>query len=184
MGLLKTAGPTLAVAVLAGGLGFVAARYWQPKQAALPLSTAHDSVEGKPAPALILPDINGKPQPLAQWQGKWLLVNFWASWCAPCMEEIPLLISASQQNPQLQVLGIALDDPAEVRKTIAEKKLTYPTLVGGEDVQAAMLALGNDLGALPYSVLIDPTGVVRVTELGGLTPQKLGAWVAKYLPGK
>ncbi len=141
-------------------------------------------VEGKAAADFTLPDLAGKPHSLAQYRGKWLLVNFWASWCAPCMEEIPLLVQAQEdyQQHNFQVLGVAMDDPDAVRKTMQEQGFNYPSLIGDEAVINAMDALGNHLGALPYTVLIDPAGIVRQAELGGLDAPKLQAWLRDSLP--
>lgn len=174
-----------AIAVAAAGGGFVLARYTQPSApapvAALPGKTT--AVEGQMAPALSVTDLDGKPRSLAEWRGRWLLVNFWATWCAPCMEEIPLLVKAQADwaDRKLQVLGIAMDDPQAVREALPRLKLNYPTLAGDEPVAAAMEGLGNTLGAIPYSVLLSPEGKIKAVELGGLTATKLHALLDQHL---
>lgn len=143
-----------------------------------------ESRQGQPAPDIRIADLDGRPRSLAEWRGRWLLVNFWASWCAPCMEEIPLLIaSQTRYAPRgLQVLGIAMDDPEAVRATVKEKVFNYPTLAGDEAVLTAMEQLGNTLGAIPYTVLISPDGVVREMEMGGINSGKIDTWMQQYLP--
>lgn len=173
------------VALLAGALGFAVSQrmHTHAPEAEAPAPAA-GAVEGKPAADLTLPDLAGKPRSLSEWRGQWLLVNFWATWCAPCMAEIPVLIAAqTRYAPQgLKVLGIAMDDPEAVQATVKAKGFNYPTLVGDEAVATGMEQLGNTLGALPYTVLISPEGVVRQVELGGIDEAKITVWMQEYLP--
>lgn len=176
-----------AIAFTAGAAGFWVARLMPQSQpvataAARPAVTA--GLEGQQAPALSLPDLEGKPRTLKDWPGKWLLVNFWATWCAPCMHEIPALIAAQAQYEKagLQVLGVAMDDPDAVRILMKEKSFNYPSLVGDEQLQTIMEQFGNTLGALPYSVLIAPDGVIRYIELGGVDTPKLDMLMQRFLP--
>ena len=180
-----------AIAVAAGGTGFWVARLMPPEnstrielQAAPTKPQANASVEGQPAPPLSLPGLDGQVRSLKDYPGKWLLVNFWATWCSPCMHEIPALIAAQTRYEKsgLQVLGVAMDDPDAVRTLTQEKGFNYPTLVGDEAVQTIMEQFGNTLGALPYSVLIAPDGVIRSVELGGVDTPKLDMLMQRFLP--
>ena len=83
--------------------------------------------------ALTLPDPAGKPQPLAQWRGKVLVINFWATWCDPCREEIPGLIRLREKyaGKNIEVVGIALDSASKVRQFADSVKITYPLVIGG-----------------------------------------------------
>lgn len=177
-----------AIAFTAAAAGFWVAR-WMPQTPEVPVATsskpsASEGPEGQPAPAVSLPDTDGKSRSLADWPGKWLLVNFWATWCAPCMHEIPYLIAAQTryQKAGLQVLGIAIDDPDAVQSLMKEKGFNYPSLVGDEQVQTIMGQFGNTLGALPYTVLISPDGVIRYIELGGVDGAKLDMLMQRFLP--
>ena len=159
-----------------------------PQSQSVATTTARPAVtgglEGQLAPALSLPDVDGKPRTLKGWPGKWLLVNFWATWCAPCMHEIPAFIATQTKYKKagLQVLGVAMDDPDAVRTLMQEKGFNYPSLVGDEQVQVIMEQFGNTLGALPYTVLIAPDGVIRYIELGGVDGPKLDMLMQRFLP--
>ena len=186
-GFSRQAALVAAIAFTAGAAGFWVARLIPQTPgvtAAAPKPFANASLEGQPAPALSLPDLDGKARTLKDWPGKWLLVNFWATWCAPCMHEIPALIAAQAQYEKagLQILGVAMDDPDAVRTLMKDKGFNYPSLVGDEAVQGIMEQFGNTLGALPYTVLIAPDGVIRYLELGGVDTPKLDMLMHRFLP--
>jgi len=177
------------IALVAGGGGFLLARQLQPAEPVIPegvprVPKANAGLEGQPAPDLAIQDLDGKPRKLSEWRGRWLLVNFWATWCGPCMEEIPLLIAAQKQHQSagLSVLGVAMDDPEAVAKAVQEMGFNYPTLAGDESVLGAMEQLGNTLGAIPYTVLIGPDGVIRYLEMGGIDATKLDLLIRRFLP--
>lgn len=186
-GFSRQAALVAAIAFTAGAAGFWVAR-WMPQApetmtaAGKPAVTA--GLEGQPAPPLSLPDTDDKPRTLKDWPGKWLLLNFWATWCAPCMHEIPVLIAAQTKYEKtgLQIVGVAMDDPDAVRTLMREKGFNYPSLVGDEAVQTIMEQFGNTLGALPYTVLIAPDGVIRYIELGGVDAAKLDVLMQRFLP--
>ncbi len=108
---------------------------------------------------------------LAKLRGRTVLVNFWATWCGPCVTEIPVLdaLHAAHADAGFSVLGVALDTPEAVRAFVAETPFTYPTLVG-EAALDVMTRLGNQTGALPFSVLLGPDGQILDTHLGVLDP--------------
>lgn len=132
---------------------------------------------------LALPDVDGKEQRLDQWRGKLVVVNFWATWCAPCREEMPEFIKAqSELGPKgLQFVGIAVDQPDKVKQFAAEIGLNYPTLVGGFGAMELSKTLGNHLMALPFSVVMDRKGAIVYTQLGTLKADKLAAITRQYL---
>ncbi|MGH8799251.1 MAG: TlpA family protein disulfide reductase [Casimicrobiaceae bacterium] len=125
--------------------------------------------------ALSLPDAAGHPQPIAQWRGKVLVINFWATWCAPCREEMPDFIRAQNDfGPKgLQVVGIAVDSADKVQQFAKELGLNYPALIGGYPAMDLSKSLGNSLVALPYTLVLDRQGRVAYTHLG---PVKVGAF--------
>jgi thiol-disulfide isomerase/thioredoxin len=132
---------------------------------------------------LALPDPAGKEQRLDQWRGKVLVVNFWATWCAPCREEMPEFIKAQQQlgGKGLQFVGIAVDQADKVEQFAKEIGLNYPTLIGGFGAMELSRTLGNDKMALPFTIVVDRAGAVVHTQLGELKPDKLQSIVTQLL---
>ncbi|HEX3632577.1 MAG TPA: TlpA disulfide reductase family protein [Casimicrobiaceae bacterium] len=133
--------------------------------------------------ALSLPDPAGQPQPLAQWRGKVLVVNFWATWCAPCREEMPDLVRAQTEYGAkgLQIVGIAVDNVDKVQQFAKEIKLNYPALIGGYGAMDLSKDLGNSLVALPFTLILDRQGKVAYTHLGPVKPDKFRDVIAKLL---
>ena len=120
-------------------------------------------------------DLDGKARRLRDWQGTALLCNFWATWCAPCREEIPLLVAARQQGlpERSEIVGIALDNAANVRDFAAKYRIRYPLLVGDAGAIDLLRELGNQAGALPYTVALDRTGAVAWRHLGAVKEPEL-----------
>ena len=133
--------------------------------------------------ALSLPDPSGTAQPLAQWRGKVLVVNFWATWCDPCREEMPEFVQAQSELGArgLQFVGIAVDQPEKVRRFASELKLNYPALIAGYDTVELTRPLGNDLAALPFTVIIDRQGRLVRAKMGRLKPDELRSIVGQLL---
>lgn len=144
---------------------------------------ARGSLIGRPAPEITLTDSNGQPQRLSQWRGQLLLVNFWATWCAPCVHEIPLLIDAQARWRErgFQVIGPALDDSAAAATYASQIAVNYPILLGDAQVSEAMKSLGDTLGALPYSVLIGRDGTIIATQHGEFSKEDLHALIERHL---
>lgn len=120
--------------------------------------------------AATLVDLAGKPRPAAEWEGQVLVWNFWATWCAPCREEIPLLIATREKHKALgvEIVGIAIDNAAKVREFSASFAISYPVLLAGSDGLELMRKLGNSSGGLPYTVVVDRNGKVVHRKLGAL----------------
>jgi peroxiredoxin len=115
-----------------------------------------------------LPGLDGRMRRLADWRGKVVLCNFWATWCAPCREEIPMLVDLREQYlaQGFEVVGIAVDNAAKVQEFADKYRISYPILVaeaGGLDL---MRALGNTAGALPFTVTLDRQGSILSRKLG------------------
>jgi thiol-disulfide isomerase/thioredoxin len=126
-------------------------------------------------------DLAGKPQALSQWKGKPLLVNFWAPWCAPCVQEMPELsdMAARDGGKRFNVIGIGIDSPSNLAEFAKKTKVSYPLYVGGMSGTDLSRELGNANGGLPFTVLIGPDGQVRKTYLGRLKFDQLQADLAK-----
>lgn len=140
-------------------------------------------VAGQKRPAFELPGPDGEQRSIGEFDDEVVLLNFWASWCAPCLEEVPALVKAQQQLGErgLQVVGLALDDAAPVREFAAEHGINYPVLVGGRDAFAIASDYGNTRGVLPYSVVIDRDGTIRETHLGALDADDIQDLVEPFL---
>ena len=130
-----------------------------------------------------LEDINGASQKLSQWRGKVLVVNFWATWCAPCRGEIPVLNRAQRKywSNGVQFVGIAIDDAAKVRDYAKRVAIDYVSLVGGIEALAASKELGNQVGVLPYTVVMNRAGNVVFVHAGAMTEAALASVLAPYL---
>ena len=139
--------------------------------------------DGSAILAMVLPDADGRQQALAQWRGKVVVVNFWATWCAPCREEMPRFVAAQARDGAkgLQFVGIAVDDPDKVRLFAKEIGLNYPTLIGGYGAVELSKTLGNDLAALPFTITLDRDGRVADTHLGPLKAAELDRLLAGLL---
>ena len=133
--------------------------------------------------ALSLPDTKGTKQPLSQWRGKVIVINFWATWCAPCREEMPEFVREQDElgSRGLQFVGIAVDQPDKVDRFAKELRLNYPALIGGYEAVELSANMGNRLAALPFTIVIDRQGRVAQTHLGPVKKQQLRATIRELL---
>jgi thiol-disulfide isomerase/thioredoxin len=115
---------------------------------------------------------------MASFKGKPLILNFWATWCAPCVEEMPMLDAFYKQNTAKgwQMVGLAIDQPSSVRKFLDKTAVTYPIGLAGFGGTELTKALGNTAGGLPFSLLFDKDGRVRQRRMGRLSEADLHAW--------
>ena len=130
-----------------------------------------------------LPDLNGQPQAIGQWSNKLLVLNFWASWCAPCIEEIPILIRLqSKYGPKgLQIVGIAADSASNSANFAKKLDINYPILA--DEIRALEFSkrTGNRLGLLPYTVVLTSGGDILLTKLGLIVEPELEALINRHL---
>lgn len=126
------------------------------------------------------PDARGTPQTLSQWAKKPLIVNFWATWCAPCVQEMPELsaLQAELAPKGIQLIGIGIDSAANIAEFSSKYKISYPLYVAGIAGTDLSRAFGNQAGGLPFTVLIGRDGQVKKTYLGRLKMHELRADLA------
>ncbi len=158
-----------AFAVLFAGAGFFFYQWRTGEQPPDPVATGRTLLAAK------LLGIDDKVQPFEQWRGKVLVVNFWATWCAPCREEIPGFINFQTRYGArgVQFVGVAIDQKERVIPYARDIGINYPLLVGGLETMEFARQLGNRRSVLPFTLVVDRAGRVVTTEVGILRPDKL-----------
>ncbi len=138
---------------------------------------------GLPRPEFKMKDMDGRLRKISEWDGKIIVLNFWASWCPPCRNELPGFIELQKKyaDQGLQFIGIAVDIPENVRQFMQQIPLNFPTLV--DEVEAMKIAgiYGNTLGALPYTVIIDRSGKIVFTHTGELKQSQAEKLISSLL---
>jgi thiol-disulfide isomerase/thioredoxin len=139
---------------------------------------AGDAAAEAPLTVETLPDFSlanlaGEQQSIRSWPGKPLLINFWATWCGPCLREIPMLKDLQAARPDLQVVGIAIDKPDLVAKFAADTQFNYAILVGQNEAWGAASALGVNIFALPFTVFTAADGSLLGVHTGELHAEHL-----------
>lgn len=131
-------------------------------------------------PEFSLHDVSGSERQISEWAGQPLLINFWATWCAPCRREIPLLqnLHAQKSIHGIQVIGIAIDRLSDVEIFIAEYGVTYPNLVGEADAMQVSSLFGMDNLGLPFSVLSGSKGEILTVHVGEIDAGQITKMVA------
>ena len=121
---------------------------------------------------------DGAALPMQTFRGRPLVVNFWATWCPPCVEELPLLDRFFRENKanSWQVLGLAVDQPSAVRSFLQKLPLTFPVGMAGLAGTDLSKSLGNLTGALPFTVVLGPEGSIRQRKMGKVNPGDLAGW--------
>lgn len=141
-----------------------------------------------PAPAhntrvdFTLPDLEGNEHQISEWDGKARLINFWATWCAPCRREIPLLkkTQAAHAENNLQVIGIAVEDLEPVIAYAEEAEFNYPVLIGQEDAMAAAEASGIDFIGLPFTMIVAPDGQLIKAHIGEIHEDQMALIIETF----
>ena len=110
---------------------------------------------------------------MSSYLGQPLVLNFWATWCPPCVKEMPDLEALHQQYPQVSFVGLAVDTSSNIQKFQEKVKVSYPLLVGGHGVIPLMRGLGNQTGGLPFTLLFNEEGQVVQRFLGQIKPDEL-----------
>jgi thiol-disulfide isomerase/thioredoxin len=139
---------------------------------------------GEVAPPFARSDLGGEAHSLSDWRGKVVLLNFWASWCGPCREEMPLLDRTQKRyaDKGLQVVGVASDSAAATKAFLAKTHVDYPILIDDPEKGADLSAIyGNDRSVLPYTALIGRDGHVLALRMGKFSETSLDAWLLPHL---
>jgi thiol-disulfide isomerase/thioredoxin len=164
------------VAIVAAG-GGVLANHWLNDGSAV----AHAAQAGSPRSAVDqlwaapVTSVDGKPQSLSLHKGHPIVVNFWASWCGPCVEEMPALSQLQREYAKkgIQFIGLGVDSEKNIQAFLQKVKVAYPVYVTGFGGADLARAFGNNAGGLPFTVVIDAKGNVRSTKLGQIDPAAL-----------
>jgi peroxiredoxin len=129
----------------------------------------------RPPSDFTLPDLDGRKRSLKDWRGQVVLLNFWATWCPPCREEIPLFLDMQRRygDKGLQIVGVSVDDAAAVVAYARRLKINYPLLLAENEGLDLMASYGNSHGSLPYSVLIGADGAILARKLGAYGRKEL-----------
>ncbi|WP_024299139.1 TlpA family protein disulfide reductase [Methylomicrobium lacus] len=139
--------------------------------------------EAAPLPEFTLPDVSGQPRSSGEWKGKLLVINFWATWCPSCRQEMPDLVALQQHYAAqgVQMLGIALDDKEPVQEYLSSTPINYPTLIAGDQGMALAAQMGNQAEAVPYTVVVDRGGLIQYRQLGKFSKQDLAQNIERLL---
>lgn len=130
-----------------------------------------------------LQSLDGAPQTLAGLRGRILVINYWATWCAPCREEIPLFVRLQQEYAakNVQFVGIAVDQADKVRSFAKEFNINYPLLIAGLDAVELSRKAGNKAGVLPYTLILDRSGKIAAGLVGGISEARMRAQLTPLL---
>ncbi len=128
-------------------------------------------------------DLSGRQQSLGQWRGKVLIVNFWATWCPPCRQEIPDFVAthAKYRAQNVVIIGIAQDEREPVANFAREFNVTYPLLIGGDTGYRFATQLGNTSSSIPFTVIFNRKGEAAYVAVGPMHRSELEAQIAKLL---
>lgn len=162
--------------------GWFAQRALSPKEggAGAPAGLAE---MGALRPDFRLPDLDGVMHEVSEWDGKVLVVNFWATWCPPCLKEIPAFVELQEKYGErgLQFVGIAIDRPEVVRDFVAVMAINYPLLIGELAAIEVGKRYGNRLGTLPYTVVVDREGKMVFSKRGELSREQADEVIQSFL---
>lgn len=171
----------VAVVAVLSAAGGAAYHLWSPERAAGPGRDTAAVVEQ--VLTVPLADLKGGTQHIGQWRGGVLVINYWATWCAPCREEIPVFVRLQERYADrgLQFVGIAFDQPDKVAAFASEFRINYPLLIAGQETLDQLRQAGNRAGVLPYTLIIDRKGNLVSREPGGIKEARLESFVKPLL---
>ena len=166
------AGAILLLSGLSGYAGIMSYRFFNPEYEVSQLSKPIPTLATY-RPAFKLPDIEGQWREISEWDGKIIVLNFWATWCPPCLKEIPVF-NAMQEKYQDKVrfIGVAIDEWPRVKAFVKSRPINYPVLVEMDSMNVA-IQYGNHLGVLPFTVFIDRNGEISSRHFKALSEENL-----------
>ena len=167
----------IVVAILGLGAGFMAQRWMHNTTT---VTAKSDSAQQKDVstpehrPEFSLKDLEDKTRSIKEWDGKVMMINFWATWCPPCRKEIPAFIELQEayKDKGLAIIGVAIDTKNNVVDFVDPMGINYPVLIGNEEGISLAKAYGNRYGVLPYTVFVDRSGKIVQTHRNELTFQQ------------
>jgi thiol-disulfide isomerase/thioredoxin len=162
---MKSAGLIIIAAILALGGGIFVHELLEPAEQTSAIAL----------PDFNLPDAQGNQHNISEWQGKIRVINFWATWCPPCLKEIPEFITIQEQyaGKGLQFIGIAIDDQEPVEQYLGSSKINYPILIGGVNGISLAHQLGNSFDALPFTVVVNRQGQIIHQHRGEFSREQI-----------
>ncbi len=155
--------------VIASSSGFALQRYLDHKQIQIPVE--NNPAIGNQRPEFAAMDLDDQLRNIKEWDGKLILLNFWATWCPPCKKEIPDFIELQQEygDQGFQIIGIAIDNKEAIAEYAERMGINYPTLLAEIEGVGLAKRFGNGIGVLPYTVIIDRKGEISYTIKGELS---------------
>jgi len=176
---LRTIAMLVAAAILALSAGY--ATHWLLAGHLPAAGNVSDASDVEALFATRFPDLDGEHTSISRWRGKVMVVNFWATWCTPCREEIPSFVQIQDEfsGKNVQFVGIAADQADKVSAFSREIQVNYPLLIGNMAALDLSVKLGNRISALPFTVVIDREGHLVHRQLGILKPDKLRQLLVK-----
>lgn len=174
------AGKVVAVTLLAAGISVGTAVFserWLAHLQSRPPGSPGGADQLQTLPDFRLPDLKGREVASSTWAGKILILNYWATWCPPCVREMPLFIRAQDALGKrgVQFVGVAVDRDRDVEAFVARYPVNYPVLIGNPEAVELSRRLGNRLQGLPFTVIFDRRGRRVFSRIGELSAEELGA---------